>query len=217
MGGRAAYTLATALFIGAAGMLGLFAHLSAWIPRPAIYPILIFIGLEISAQSFLATKKEHYPAVALAVIPALAALVMVFADGLLAQAGAMQGKGPLSIDDLAPPLRHQLQTARILSGGFILTSLLWASLLAALIDKRLIAAAVVCLVAAGCSVCGIIHSPLPNGGMIFPWQTDILPKAAAGQGPLHFACAYGLCALLLWGWHIYRVKTNNIDAPLAHH
>jgi hypothetical protein len=51
-GGRAAYTLATALFIGAAGLFGWFTHLFEWLPRAAMFPILVYVGLEITSQSF---------------------------------------------------------------------------------------------------------------------------------------------------------------------
>ena len=71
MGGRAAYTLGTAAFIGVAGLTGTFAYLYQAIPGPAILPILVFIGLEITAQSFHATPQRHYPAVAIACVPAL--------------------------------------------------------------------------------------------------------------------------------------------------
>ena len=36
-----------------------------------MFPILVFVGLEITAQSFQATPTRHYPALALAVLPAL--------------------------------------------------------------------------------------------------------------------------------------------------
>src|SRR6516165_2561720 len=55
MGGRAAYTLATALFVGAAGFFGWFTHLFEWLPRAAMFPILVFVGIEITAQTFRAT------------------------------------------------------------------------------------------------------------------------------------------------------------------
>src|SRR5205085_2677544 len=74
MGGRAAYTLATALFVGAAGFFGWYQHLFEWLPRVAMFPILVFVGLEITAQSFRATPQRHYPALAIAVLPALAFL-----------------------------------------------------------------------------------------------------------------------------------------------
>src|SRR5205807_6112596 len=40
MGGRAAYTLATALFVGAAGFFGWLTHLFEWLPQAAMFPIL---------------------------------------------------------------------------------------------------------------------------------------------------------------------------------
>ena len=61
MGARAAYTLATALFVGAAGIFGFFDWIFFVIPKPVIFPILIFIGLEITSQSFHATPVRHYP------------------------------------------------------------------------------------------------------------------------------------------------------------
>jgi AGZA family xanthine/uracil permease-like MFS transporter len=77
MGGRAAYTIATALFIGAMGYFGWFTHFFEWLPRAVMYPILVFVGLEITTQSFRATPSRHYPALALAVLPALAYLVTI--------------------------------------------------------------------------------------------------------------------------------------------
>ena len=84
----AAYTLATAVIIGGAGITGSFAYLYEIIPAPAILPILVFIGLEITAQSFHATPVRHYPAVAIACVPALAAMMVIHSDKMAA-AGAV--------------------------------------------------------------------------------------------------------------------------------
>ena len=78
MGGRAAYSLATALFVGGAGLFGYFGLLYAIIPKAAIFPILIFIGLEITAQSYLATPRRHYAAIAISCLPAMAYLAQLF-------------------------------------------------------------------------------------------------------------------------------------------
>src|SRR5205807_6615906 len=83
MGGRAAYTLATALFIGAAGFFGWFTHFFDWLPKAAMFPILVYVGLEITSQSFRATPTRHYPALALAILPALAYLATIPADMVL--------------------------------------------------------------------------------------------------------------------------------------
>ncbi len=83
MGARSAYTLATALFVGAAGIFGFFDWIFFFIPKAVIFPILIFVGLEITAQSFHATPVRHYPAVALACVPALAYLAVLSYKQLL--------------------------------------------------------------------------------------------------------------------------------------
>jgi AGZA family xanthine/uracil permease-like MFS transporter len=200
MGGRSGYTLATGLIVGSAGVFGYFGLMFAWLPKAVVFPILIFVGLEITAQSFLATPRKHYPAVALACVPALAYLVMIFADDLLAQSGKTLG-------DLSPILALQLQTMRCLSNGFIITSLLWASILAELIDHRLPAAAIGLAVAGLCSLFGLIHSPLPGSPLLAPWDLPELPAAAVQQTPLRLSAAYGLAAgvLLLWnGWNRLR-------------
>ncbi len=87
MGARSAYTLATALFVGAAGIFGFFDWIFLIIPKAVIFPILIFIGLEITSQSFHATPPRHFPAVALACVPALAYLALLALNQVLPEVG----------------------------------------------------------------------------------------------------------------------------------
>ncbi len=203
MGGRAAYTLATALFVGGAGLLGYFGYLYVIIPKATVFPILIFIGLEITAQSFHATPRRHYAAVVLACVPALAALALIFIDKIFGDP-ALLGAG-ISIASLKPELQAELSTIRILANGFIVTSLIWAAALASIIDKRFFTAAQYFAVAAVCSLYGIIHSPLPGGKMFLPWTLD----EAARQVPIHYAAGYLAVAVMmcLWGWW------QRFDAP----
>src|SRR5262249_5347414 len=167
MGGRAAYTLATALFIGVVGYFGGFNLLFYWLPRPALFPILVFVGLEITAQSFHATPARHYPALALAMLPALAYLITI----PLGMA--------LGVRDPDPAGRLVVQTLRCLAGGFIITSLIWAAALAMLIDGRLLRAASYFLLAGVFALFGVIHSPLRNE------QID-LPRRVLAQVPETF-------------------------------
>jgi AGZA family xanthine/uracil permease-like MFS transporter len=186
MGGRAAYTLATALFIGAAGFFGWFAHMFEWLPKPAMFPILVFVGLEITAQSFHATPVKHYPAVALAALPALAYLGKVLVDMSLA------GRDP------APHALGMQQTLWCLANGFIVTSLLWGAALAALLDERPRQSAAYLLVAALLSLVGVMHSPFLDAVIAWPWDVvSRLPPAALYQTPYHWAAAYALMAALL--------------------
>ncbi|QDV24700.1 permease [Aureliella helgolandensis] len=214
MGGRAAYTLATALLIGFLGTSGLFYYFYAFIPKAAVYPILVFVGLEITAQSFLATPRRHYPAVALACVPALAVLVNIFAGEIQ---GALLGNGldPQSL--FGGELQSKLATTQMLSNGFILTSVLWASALAMAIDRRLIAAAGFYSVAAGCALFGLIHSPLANAPIVSPASFGILPEVAvlpAESLPtvLGWTGGYLLVAATMLVWQGYLICTHQTES-----
>ncbi len=189
MGARAGYTLATALFVGGAGVFGYFDWIFALVPKAVVFPILIFVGLEITAQSFQATARRHYPAVALACVPALAYLALFALNQVLPEVGK-----PFS--DLSAPLRHMVTTILILANGFIVTSLLWGTLLAHLIDGRSRAAAATTLLAAVAAWFGVIHSPLPSSPILPPAEAVAELKAegrfeaASGQTPYHWAGAY---------------------------
>ncbi len=242
MGAKSAYTLATALFVGGAGVIGYFGYLYLIIPKATVFPILVFIGVEITAQSFRATPARHYPAVALACVPALAALVLIFTGDLQGQYMKYVGELNQSIaryEQLADPATEQevaaawneiktdgkkleaiagnpasgligepddplgrkLQTLQVLAGGFIVVSLIWASALAAIIDRRLPVAAGWLALAALFALFGIIHSPLPGSPLVHPLRLpDNLPQTAAGQTPLYLAGAYALTALILLIW-----------------
>jgi AGZA family xanthine/uracil permease-like MFS transporter len=190
MGGRAAYTLATALFVGGVGYFGGFHYLFEWLPRAALFPILVFVGLEITAQSFHATPTRHYPALALAMLPALAYLITI----PLGMA--------LGVRDPDLPARPLVQTLRCLAGGFIITSLLWAAALAMLIDGRLVRAALYFGLAGLFALFGIIHSPLRNEQIDLPGRVlaqvpEAFQEAIRYQTPYHWAGAYALVVLLL--------------------
>ena len=194
MGAGAGYTLATALFIGVVGYFGGFQYLFAYLPRAAMFPILVFVGLEITAQSFAATKKLHYPAVAFAMLPALAYLALVVVKSI---------HGPAVPDREGG--RLVLQTLLCLANGFIITSVLWSAALAMILDGRLRAAAAYCLLAGVCTFFGVMHSPLPDERIDLPWR--VLAEIAEGpmaaalryQTPYHWAAAYEMMAATLVG------------------
>ena len=211
MGGRAAYTLATALLIGSAGLIGYFAWLNAYIPKPAVFPILVFIGLEITAQSFLATPRRHYAAVAFACLPALAFLAMNLPGRILSDPAL----ATTDTTNLDPELQDNLRTLGMLSSGFILTSLVWAWSLAKIIDRRLTVAAKVMLLAGVMTLFGVIHSPLPGNQLFVPigpasWEEIVLGSEHRWH-VLEFAAGYFSSALLLLGWS----RCSGIGPPIT--
>jgi AGZA family xanthine/uracil permease-like MFS transporter len=196
MGGRAAYTFATAIFVGTAGISGWFHVLFDWLPDAAMFPILVFVGLEITAQSFKATPVRHYPALALAVLPALALLVSMPLRG-----GANFPNSPKD------------QALLCLGNGFIITSMLWAAALAAILDGRLKRAATYLAVAGVCSLFGIIHSPLRQETIALPQHIyEQMPQKTEFlcQSPYHWAAAYVLAAVMLW---VLAASRTDQDRP----
>ena len=198
MGARSAYTLATAIFVGGAGIFGYFDWIFFIIPKAVIFPILIFVGLEITAQSFHATPVRHFPAVALACVPALAYLALLTLNQVMPELGK-----PFA--ELRPATQHWIQTVTVLSGGggFIITSLLWGSALAHMIDGRVRPLVATLLLAAVFSWFGVIHSPLPSspimtpGSVIRQLEAEGRAKASAHQTPYHWAAGYVLLAVAL--------------------
>lgn len=201
MGGRAAYTLATALFVGFAGLIGYFGLIFSWLPQAAVYPILIFIGIEITAQSFHVTPKRHYAALAIACLPAMAKLVTIFLGQFLVA---------VNYENIDPGDAAHLQAIwlnlSVLAGGFIITSLIWASAMALIIDRKFNAAAV-CLSAGGVLVLfGIIHSPLPGDEMFFPWALNSFDPVQRSV-VIQFALAYFVMALIMFGLGIWSKES----------
>jgi AGZA family xanthine/uracil permease-like MFS transporter len=184
MGARAGYTLATGLVIGLGAATGALALLVGALPEAAVAPILVFIGLEITAQAFLASPPRHGPAVALTFVPVAAAVVLI-------QAGTLIGGLGRSPADLTGDAAATWQALLVLGNGFILTALLWGWALASLLDRRLDVAAALLAVASVATLGGVIHSPLPGGALFWPWAP---PAAIVG----HVAGGYGLGAVLTW-------------------
>ena len=206
MGGRAAYTLATALFVGAAGVFGFFGWFFALLPKAAVFPILVFVGLEISSQSFRATPRRHYPALIFACVPALAYLAYLQVDRLAVAVDALPDGGVPAFARLGPEVQEWLQTLTALSGGggFLIAGLLWGTMLSKLIDGRMRTAAFAAVVGAAFALFGVIHSPLRSGPILPPWEVQARlrdqGRAAASrwQSPYHWAGAYvGMATVFL--------------------
>ena len=195
MGGRAAYTLATGLFVGLGGILGYIPFLAMILPIACLAPILIFVAFDIVAQAFQETPKEHAGAVCFALFPSVAQLVLIVLD----KASPLLTTSALDPHRVAEALKIPLGFAEnfgvfvVLAHGFILTAMLWGAALAFLVDRRIAATAVTLAVAAGLTLFGLIHSVLPAGGIYVPWS----PALLGSRMPYHWAAAYAAVALMV--------------------
>ena len=199
MGGRAAYTLACALFVGLGGMLGYIPLMAKILPLACLAPILIFVAYDIVAQSFHATPPSHAAAVCFAIFPSVAQLLRITLDkanstGLFLRSAlepaavAEQAKIPLGFAD-------NFGVFVMLANGFILTAMLWGAFLAFLIDHRFAASSVTLAICSALSFFGVIHSVLPTGGIYLPWSAALHGSVA----PYHWAAAYALVAVMIVG------------------
>ncbi|MGA7312551.1 MAG: hypothetical protein WBX22_01150 [Silvibacterium sp.] len=199
MGAGAGYTILTGLVIGIGSVLGFLPFFVDWIPASAVAPILVYIGLEVIAQAFLASPRRHSLAVAISLLPSLAFLAQLEANSVVT---ALRS----STNQITGETGESLRTLNLLGSGFIITAILWGAATATLIDRRFRASALYLLTGALFSLFGIIHSPAVGGGFVLPWKAD-------ASLSWHFAAAYLLGACVVAGAkHLSHeeesVKTN---------
>ena len=194
MGARTGYTLLTGLFIGVGGMLGLVSGLVQWLPVAVLAPIIVFVGIDITVQAFHSTKREHAIAVSLAFLPAIAYLLNIkFGNPAWIEPGRMAA---LYAQPDAGHGLPEMATIVVLGNGFIITAMLWATALVALVDRRPGIAVATLLAAAVATLFGVIHSVHPAGALVLPWQLEGLRQAIAFNFAAAYAVLAGLVALL---------------------
>lgn len=154
-GGRTTYSLASGVFIALMCFLGMFSLLGALLPLPAIVPILLYIGLLIGAQAFQETPKAHAVAVVFALIPNIAS----WASGLMTNAVLAAGSTPEKVGEQGFADNGLVfHGMALLGGGAILAGMILGAIVAFIIDKRFLPAAVYCLVGALLGFIGLIHA-----------------------------------------------------------
>lgn len=165
-GGRTGYSLATGAVIALMCFLGMFSLLGAILPVAAIVPILLYIGLLIGAQAFQFSPRAHAAAVVAALVPNIASWAVGQMDDALAAAGTTAAKVGEANLESSGVVYHGLM---VLGEGAILAGLILGALVAFVIDKRFVPAAVVALFGSALSFVGLIHAPKvgwdENGGV----------------------------------------------------
>lgn len=211
MGGRAAYTLATGLFVGLGGILGYIPLMAAVLPKPALVPILLFVGVDIAEQSFHAVPKRHAMAVAFAFFPNIAQLVFIILKQanfplVLALVDPVGTAAFAEANHIGPDFVAVAGIFVMMANGFILTGMLWGGALAFLADRKAGAAAITFLVAAGMTLFGVIHSITPSGGVYLPWEMN-------STLPYEWAAGYAIIAVMIY---LLSFSKEFREEPAAH-
>lgn len=186
MEARSGFPMATGMVLLVIGVLGWFQDLFQWVPREALFPVIVFVGLRTIAHSLSKVDSKHLSAFALACVPVLAYVA------LLAVNLALGGRSPSSDND------RFIQSLRGLANGFVLTSVLWATVMVHLVEGKLKSASGVLLFAGGAAWIGLIHSPQTIATLALPADAVSATLTSAPlQTPSHWALAYLFSAVVV--------------------
>ncbi len=192
MGARVGYSILGGAFATVLCLTGAAGLVSLAVPIEAGMAIVLWIGIVIVAQAFEATPPRHAAAVAVGLLPGIAAWgVLMMKTGM--RAGGVGGPGGPAF---SPSLESSLAAfdvagrgAFAIEQGFIFTAMILAAATAEIIDRRFLRAAKWCAVAAILSFVGLMHA--------YRWTPgDTVVELGIGAGGA-WSAAYLLAAAFL--------------------
>ena len=163
MGAKGGYSMMNGVFYAIVSLVGLSSLAVALVPIEAAGVILIWIGLVMTSQAFQTTPRSHAPAVALGLVPSLAAWGTIVVSQTVGAVGVAMSDGSVAhrvFDNLDVFISSGLQLPGLvaLSQGFMLSSVVWAATAVCLVERRLAQAAVWMGAGAVMAFFGFIHA-----------------------------------------------------------
>jgi len=187
MGARSGYSVLNGIFIAGICFFGAVNLVSTLMPLEAGIAIVLWVGIIIMAQAYQAVPTNHAPAVALGLVPALAAWALLLIQGAL-QAG---GSSLSALGENAAVQGYALTGVLALNQGFILTSMIWSAIAVALIDNQFSKACLWALAGAILSLVGVIHT--------YRIETNDVLQHYGWTVGWPYAASYAMAALLFLG------------------
>ncbi len=194
LGARAGYSIINGVVVTILCFSGLMGVIAALIPIEAGYPILIWIGVVITAQAFQTTPKEHAPAVAIGLMPAIAAWAVLLLSSFINKDGTYSAtQVNKMISDGLPHLSGLVS----FSQGALLSAMFLSAVTVYLIEKDFLKAYFWTIPLVLFSFFGLIHSPTVGFAM-------------AGKIPLGYIL-FGITILLIYFYNRNKGETNNME------
>lgn len=203
MGARWGYSILNGVMITVLCLIGAVTVVLRVVPIEAALGILLWIGLIITAQAFQAVPRSHAPAVALGLVPALAAWALILVETALRKAGS-------SLFEAAPRFGADLYIHGMmaLSQGYMLTCMVFSAVMVLVIERQFFKGALWMLAGAAMAFVGLIHAyTLTPGGVANRFEFGAAPS---------FTLAYLLAAAVLVALHVlYRNQPAGQTGPVA--
>ena len=188
LGARIGYSAINGVFFTVIGCTGAVALVGYLVPIEAGMAIVLWIGIVMVAQAFQATPRDHAPAVAVGLLPGIAAWGALMLKSGLRAGGFGSAERPFS-PALLPILGRADVAAHgafALEQGFLLTSMVWAAITVEIIERRFARASLWALSGAVLSLVGLVGSYAFTAG-------DTVQDLVFGKA-WQFALAYALLA-----------------------
>lgn len=157
LGARSGYSIINGAVVTLICFTGLMGVMVALVPLEAGYPILLWIGLIITAQAFQTTPKEHAPAVALGLLPSIAAWGLGLLRQFIGATGSAQDG--TAINQLISTSLPGLKGILLFSEGALFSAMFLSAIAVYLIEKDFFRSFLWCIPLILFSFFGFIHSP----------------------------------------------------------
>jgi len=165
MDAKSGFLLINIVVVGIGGMFGLVGFIVNLVPEAAVAPVLLYVAFEIAMQGFIRSDKKYIAPILFSFFPNMARLVEIkIGSGDLVPAGDLQHK---LFTNVTPHISDNLVVI-MLGNGFIVTGVLWASLLCFAIDRKFFSSFICCVILSIFSYFGVIHSLLLSGATMLP-------------------------------------------------
>ena len=186
MGAKASYSAINGIVIAILCFAGALTFIIKYIPLEAVLGIILWIGIIMMSQSFQDTPQKHYLAVAVGLIPCLAAWAFLLINASVTAAGSnlVDLQGALAGFDI------HIGGVISLNQGFLVISMIYSAATVYIIDKKFKMAAIWILAASVCSFFGIIHAYELT-------KTAVNPVIGFNAAP-KYALLYLILALILF-------------------
>lgn len=153
MGARYGYSILNGVFITGLALIGGITLILKFIPIEALLGILLWIGLIIMSQAYQTTNQKYALAVSVGLIPSIAAWALLLIETTVQKCG-------FSLTQVAPLFGDSLYIYGViaLNQGYVLTSILFAAIVAFCIDREFLKAAAWSAGGMILSFFGVIHA-----------------------------------------------------------